>query len=143
MDIKTVHKKAEEIYSEYKIEKLKSAQIGDFIFFGEYEQDNDIDNGREDIEWLVLDKVENKILVVSKMGLDAKPYNDENKKVTWENCTLRTWLNEDFLNEAFDEKEHDIYNGAYYINVYGECRDVYIENNRIAVRPALWIDLDS
>ena len=31
-------------------------QIGDYITFGSYEQDNDISNGKEDIEWLVLDR---------------------------------------------------------------------------------------
>ena len=33
---------------------LKDIKVGDYIRFGAYEQDNDIENGKEDIEWLVL-----------------------------------------------------------------------------------------
>ena len=39
---------------------LKSANIGDYVFFGTYEQDNNNSNGKEDIEWLVLEKKEGK-----------------------------------------------------------------------------------
>ncbi len=86
---------------------LLKIQVGDYISFGSYEQDNDMTNGKEDIEWLVLDKQDNKILVISKYGLDAKPYNTEYANITWENCTLRSWLNDDFYNTAFsaDEKK--------------------------------------
>lgn len=85
---------------------LKNAKIGSYITFGHYEQDGDTSNGEEAIEWLVLDKQEDKILVVSKYALDCKPYNDEWKEdVTWETCTLRTWLNSDFYNSAFSSEE--------------------------------------
>ena len=82
--------------------------VGDIIEFGAYEQDNDTSNGKEPIEWLVLERDGNKILVISKYALDVQPYNTEREKVTWETCTLRTWLNETFLNEAFSEAEQTI-----------------------------------
>ena len=50
--------KADEIFVRYTTEKLKIAEVGDIIFFGTYEQDNNSDNGKEDIEWLVLTKVQ-------------------------------------------------------------------------------------
>ena len=78
---------------------------GKYITFGAYEQDNDTSNGKEPIEWLVLEKRGNKALVVSKYALDCKPYNTEYTDVTWETCTLRKWLNNDFLNAAFSETE--------------------------------------
>ena len=80
-------------------------EIGDIITFGRYEQDNDTSNGKEDIEWIVIGKEDGKLFLMSKYALDCKKYNEENKEVTWETCTLRTWLNDDFLNTAFTPKE--------------------------------------
>lgn len=84
------------------IKNLPNVEVGDTIEFGEYEQDNKSD--KEPIEWNVLDIQDNKALIISKYGLDAKKYNEEYQSVTWENCTLRKWLNEDFYNEAFSSK---------------------------------------
>ena len=46
-----------------------------------------------------------KILVISKEALDCKPYNTSDTDVTWETCTLRKWLNNDFINAAFSADE--------------------------------------
>jgi len=78
-----------------------STNVGDIIKFGKYEQDNDTSNGKEDIEWLVLEKENNRILVISKYALDAQPYNATHSYITWQYCTLRSWLNDTFLNNAF------------------------------------------
>lgn len=78
-----------------------NCNVGDYITFGKYEQDNNTANGLEAIEWLVLDKQDGKALVVSKYALDCKPYNVEIEEVTWETCTLRSWLNDEFINTAF------------------------------------------
>ena len=83
---------------------IRNAAVGDKIIFGTYEQDNDTSNGAEDIEWLVLAKENNKILVISDKVLDAKQYNNE-INTTWEQCSLRKWLNDSFLNTAFSKKE--------------------------------------
>ena len=85
-----------------------TVSVGNIIEFGAYEQDNDTSNGKERIEWQVLAKEDNKILVISKYALDAKPYNTEWVDATWETCTLRTWLNETFLDEAFSEAEQSM-----------------------------------
>ena len=102
---KDSEKKAEEIRAKYVAEKIKNAQVGDYIVFGSYEQDNNTSNGKEDIEWLVLAKEGSKILVVSRYALDYKPYHSSNTDVTWETCSLRTWLNGTFMNAAFDSEE--------------------------------------
>ena len=80
-------------------------QVGDIITFGKYEQDGDFENGKEDIEWRVLKVDAGRVLVVSKYALDCQPYNINFENVTWETCSLRAWLNNDFLNEAFSEEE--------------------------------------
>ena len=82
---------------------LAKAIPGDMVFFGKYEQDYDTSNGKEDIEWLVLDKKDDAVLVISKHVLEDKSFgrNDD----TWETCSLRKWLNADFINDAFSTAE--------------------------------------
>lgn len=84
---------------------LAKAKPGDTVFLGTYEQDNNTSNGKEDIAWLVLEVKDGKALVVSKYALDCKQYNTSNTDVTWETCTLRKWLNNDFINAAFSSYE--------------------------------------
>ena len=93
------------IIPKQRINKIKTANVGDIIVFGAYEQDNDTSNDKEDIEWLVLAKEDNKILVISDKALDCKPYNQSRDYVTWETCSLRKWLNNDFINSAFSDDE--------------------------------------
>lgn len=57
------------------------------------------------IEWLVLARDGNKALLISRYWLDAQPYNTDHTSVTWETCTLRTWLNVTFYNKAFSSDE--------------------------------------
>jgi len=82
--------------------------IGSIITLGQYEQDNNEENGPEEIEWIVLDVKGEKCLLISRYALDVLPYNVEDKNITWEKCSLRTWLNEDFLQEAFSEEERKL-----------------------------------
>ena len=85
---------------------FSSVDVGDYITFGSYEQDNNTANGPESIRWKVLAKENGKLFLVSEYGLDAKPYNEEYEDiVTWETCTLRSWLNNDFYNTAFSSSE--------------------------------------
>ena len=88
-----------------KLSREDFSKVGNIVRFGHYEQDNDLDNGQEEIEWIVLDVQEGKSLLISKYGLDAKPYNTSYASVTWETCTLRNWLNSDFLKAAFTAQE--------------------------------------
>ena len=85
--------------------KVPSANVGEYITFGKYEQDNDTSNGAEPIEWLVLDNQGDKMLVISRYGLDCQPYNTIYTGITWETCTLRNWLNSEFYNTAFSDSE--------------------------------------
>ncbi|MDO4182811.1 MAG: DUF6273 domain-containing protein [Coriobacteriia bacterium] len=76
-------------------------QVGDYVLFGKYEQDNNLENGPEDIEWRVLDEQNGKKLLVSRYALDCQRYNTAYAGVTWETCTLRVWLNGTFYDAAF------------------------------------------
>lgn len=104
-----------------KYEKLLIAQsnIGDMVFFGSYEQDNNTANGKENIEWLVLDKKGNQVLLLSNKALDYQSYN---KKLdfhsslipsnlgyfTWTDGSLRKWLNGSFITDAFSKEEQTL-----------------------------------
>ena len=85
---------------------LPSIKEGYIIAFGTYPQTKE-GTDQTPIEWIVLDydETSHKALLISKYGLDAKPYNTEWTDVTWENCSLRTWLNGEFLNKAFSAAE--------------------------------------
>lgn len=86
--------------------QIKNAKVGDIVYFGTYEQDNDTSNGKENIEWRVLAKENSRVLVISDKALDRQPYNSSyTEEVTWENCSLRKWLNGTFLNKAFSTEE--------------------------------------
>ena len=84
---------------------IKNAKVGDIVYFGTYEQDNKTSNGKENIEWLVLAKEKNRVLVISDKALDHQEYNSYRTSGTWETCTLRKWLNNDFINAAFSAEE--------------------------------------
>lgn len=84
---------------------FSKAKTGDIIVFGSYEQDNDTKNGKEAIEWIVLSNDGKELLVVSKYALDCQPYNTECTDITWEESTLRKWLNDDFYNAAFSASD--------------------------------------
>jgi tetratricopeptide (TPR) repeat protein len=74
-----------------------NTKVGDYITFGSY--------GKEDIEWLVLDKQDNKLLVISKYALDTVQYHTNAEGVTWATSTIRTWLNGTFYKAAFNSSE--------------------------------------
>lgn len=92
-------------YGQEAYEKFGLVVKGDYITFGTYEQDNNTENGAEPIEWLVLEAKDGKVLVISKYAIEKMAYNTSYKDVTWETCTLRSWLNNDFINTAFSEEE--------------------------------------
>ncbi len=83
------------------------APVGSLIKYGKYEQDNDSSNGIEDIEWIILAKDDNKMLVISDKAIDCKPYHSSYGNTTWEECSLRRWLNDTFVNEAFTTEEQE------------------------------------
>ena len=60
-------------------------------------------NEFQPIEWQVLAIKNNKMLVSSKYGIDCKRFDGSSNN--WCNSEIRNWLNGDFYNKAFNEKE--------------------------------------
>nr|AHF24436.1 hypothetical protein [uncultured bacterium Contig99] len=79
--------------------------LGETVSFGRYEQDGDPMNGSEPIEWIVLDEQDGRALLISRYGLDCQPFHTRRALVNWGTCSLRSWLNREFLEAAFDAAE--------------------------------------
>ena len=87
-----------------KEENLLSLLLEGSIFhFGSYKQDEHEE--KRVIEWLVLDVQPTASLIISHYCLFAKEYSTKRGDISWENSTLRSWLNENFLKEAFSKDE--------------------------------------
>ena len=79
--------------------------VGNYVTFGSYPQTYDGDDMTA-IEWLVLAREGKKALLISRYGLDAQEYHSTyDTAITWQTCSLRTWLNSTFLNKAFTATE--------------------------------------
>ncbi|MBR5995094.1 MAG: hypothetical protein IK026_00710 [Eubacteriaceae bacterium] len=107
LDYRDSADKLESIKTQYEISKLSKAQVGDYVIFGSYEQNNNTSDGKEEIEWLVLAREGDRVLLISRYALDYQSYNSW-KSVTWEKCSLRKWLNGTFINNAFSTNEQAI-----------------------------------
>jgi uncharacterized protein YjdB len=70
----------------------------------------------EPIQWRVLSNTSGELFVMAEKLLDAKAYNQTQTTVTWENCTLRTWLNSTFYNAAFSATEKAQIMTSYVVN---------------------------
>lgn len=90
---------------EIKRQQIRDTQEGKYFTLGRYEQDNKPGNGPEPIQWMVLARDGDRVLVISRYILDCVRYDEEYRRVTWETCTLRAWLNGEFLDSAFDADE--------------------------------------
>lgn len=96
-----------------KKEDFSAAQVGQRIEFGTYEQDSIWDDKttreKDPIYWIVLEKQDDRILVVSSLILDIHSYDESDSDVvTWEKCSLRRWLNNTFINNAFNATERKL-----------------------------------
>ena len=92
-------------YGRAKTDAILGIQAGDVIRFGNYEKNNKEEDGAESVEWIVLDREDTTLLLISKFSLDCKPFNEVSEDTTWETCTLRAWLNGAFLETCFDEQD--------------------------------------
>lgn len=118
-------------YNDYRLKEF-DIEVGDEITFGKYQD--------EKIEWEVLSRHflpnEGKVRVqlLSKYALDCKPF-DEDGVSSWDECSLRQWLNNDFYNEAFSKKEQKQIVDTTYFNYIGDSR--YL-TDKVYLMSLLW-----
>ena len=79
--------------------------LGMTVHIGRFEQDGNLDNGPEEIEWYVVDYKDGKYYLVSKYLLAEMRYAESNEDKAWETSLIRAYLNDEFLDTAFTEQE--------------------------------------
>ena len=57
------------------------------------------------LEWLILEKQPGRVLLIAKDCLLKAPYNEEQERVTWADCSLRYKVLSDIMKQIFDDKE--------------------------------------
>lgn len=72
-------------------------KVGDELNFGTF-------RGQK-IRWEVLKVQDNMALIISSELLCKMPYHQPYENITWSECTLRKWLNNDFINSSFTPAE--------------------------------------
>jgi hypothetical protein len=79
---------------------------GELITFGRYPQRAG-GTGGTPIAWRVLRNSGTELFVLSEYILDCRRYHGEHAPITWRDCALRQWLNDDFFHVAFHAAEQD------------------------------------
>ena len=93
------------VYDNSNVVATNDYSIGSLISMGH-------DGFGTPINWRVLDELDGRYLVVSDMCVAAMPLDDTNfdedgtpHSTSWEQCPVRSWLNNDFYNMTFDDSE--------------------------------------
>lgn len=90
----------------YKDSKLRMEQIanrlgkGDILYFGT--------GNAQPVAWQILKTENGKMLLLAKNVVAQKPFSDDIKTINWETSSLRTWLNEEFINCFSAEQQEQI-----------------------------------
>ena len=118
----------------------------DCIYFGNYWQNDtngdgvaDKSDAKQPIKWRVLSVDGDDAFILADQGLDAKAYNEINTYVTWENSTIRSWLNgygssanrdkksftsDNFLDNAFSVAEQGVVKTTTVVNENNPVYDI-------------------
>ena len=89
----------------------------DCVYFGNYWQNDtngdgvaDENDAKQPIKWRVLSVDGDDAFILADQILDARAYNETWTNVTWENCTMRSWLNGYGASANKNEKDFTDYN---------------------------------
>lgn len=82
----------------------RDLSAGDYVTFGHYPQGLG-DDTNAPVTWMVLKTEGDKALLLSKYVLDCFPYNRERRIASWDDCSLKNWLNGEFLRRCFKKDE--------------------------------------
>ena len=109
-----------------RLEKIPKFKAGEIITFGKY---TFTANGTEmPMEWIIYRRIGSKALVASRYLLDVKTYDDKfnvklGKNFSWVNSSIRKWLNGEFMNKAFSNKEKECIVKSYLIHPVIDYKD--------------------
>ncbi len=85
---------------QYFLPALEDINVGSHVTLGRW--------GDVDIEWRVLDVHGSYALLLTEWGIDCQKYNEFHLDCTWSECSLREWLNGEFLSSAFSDAERSL-----------------------------------
>ncbi len=90
--------------------------------------------------WYILEKENDTLLLLSKYGIDTRPWNSENRPVDWTKSTLCNWLNCDFIKMHFTRKEQRAFvefeDGTHVSLLSSDMIERYLkDNSALTVRP--------
>lgn len=108
---------------------INGVSTWDCVYFGTYWQNDtngdgiaDQNDAKEPIKWRVLQVDGDDVFLMSDKNLDCQKYNNNEVDVTWETCTLRTWLYSNFYRKAFSTEEQ---NAIKVTTVVNDKNEVY------------------
>ena len=120
---------------------INGVSTWDCVYFGTYWQNDtngdgvaDQNDAKEPIKWRVLQVDGDDVFLMSDKILDYqwyKWYNNTQKDVTWEKCSLRTWLYSSFYRFAFSTEEQKAIKVTKVFNDYnygGTKKESYTED---------------
>lgn len=120
-------------------EELRNCEEGNTLLFGAFEQDNNFENGSEMIEWVVLEKNEDTLLLISKKSLMIDQYkvfdNEEDRqqntrKISFLKSDVYEWLNSEFYESVFDADEKQlIVDSEISVDLLGPREEGYFGTN--------------
>lgn len=85
-------RRADEIEKEKYRKMMRSAQTGSVVHFG-------------DLDWLVLKKSAAAALLITKDAVEKRAFHPNDSTNRWANCSLRQYLNGEFLQAHFSAKD--------------------------------------
>ena len=93
----------------YDCKLLEDAEVGDLVALGTYDTAPGNDK-TEALKWRVIDKDGDKLLILCDQLIDSFCYHNEETggvpdTMSWQDSTVRAFLNGDFLTECFAEEE--------------------------------------
>lgn len=78
--------------TDVELANIRESEVGTEVLYGE-------------CRWLILEKEDPNVFLVKSLPVNGVAYNDSSKKkVSWKNCTLRKYLNHQFMEENFCEE---------------------------------------
>ncbi|MBO6292916.1 MAG: hypothetical protein J6N51_11805 [Selenomonas sp.] len=92
---------------------------GDCIVFGRM--------GDLHLVWQVLEKDADRLLLLSRYGLECKPFHDAQRSL-WKASALRTYLNSKFISRCFTRQEQELI-AATYVSNRQETRKEAMDGN--------------
>lgn len=105
--------------------------VWDCIYFGNYYQNDTEGMVKEPIKWRILKIDGTDAFLIADKGLEVKPWNETQVGVTWENSTMRSWLNgygsstnicgrdysaDNFMDSAFTAEEQNAIKTTNVVN---------------------------